>query len=588
MTQGEGRVTAAQQALARGEPLIAHDLAQRGLAAGPRDARLAHTLVLALARSGATERAEAEYERLDLASMGAEDPALRVDVLALHARLAKDRARRSSGTEARRWAAVAADRYAEASGPADSAYAHVNAATMALWAGERERAVQHARLAVAHVDDDADPADAMGGYWRNATLAEAHLVLGEPEQAGRALDEAAALAGDDLAAKATTRRQLGLLEELGAASAGLIDRLPMPGVIAYGGHRLTEDAPAEAETRPTLAEVLHRGRADIGYGSLACGADILWAEALLDRDAELHVTLPFDVEEFIETSVRPGGEGWVGRYRAVSDAATSVSVSSPGPYLGDDELYAYAARWFMGRAVIRARALTVEPRFTAISDGGTATGSAGTGADLDAWREAGYPVDVVAPVSPRLRGGSAPTAGPRRTVRAALFGDFQGFSRLSDADLPAFVEQSLTALSTALDAAGDDVLFRNSWGDGIFVVCSTVRAAARLAVGLQESVKASGADTAPDLRLGGHAGPMFALWDPIQQRETYFGRAVVTAARIEPRTPEGEVYVTEPFAALLELEPTSGIEPEYVGPIATAKGFGDLPMYVLKSRSPGA
>jgi class 3 adenylate cyclase len=67
---------------------------------------------------------------------------------------------------------------------------------------------------------------------------------------------------------------------------------------------------------------------------------------------------------------------------------------------------------------------------------------------------------------------------------------------------------------------------------------------------------------------------------------TYWGRSVVTAARIEPRTPEGEVYVTEPFAALLALDPAAGIAAEYVGHLRTAKGFGELPMYVLRRRSP--
>ena len=35
----------------------------------------------------------------------------------------------------------------------------------------------------------------------------------------------------------------------------------------------------------------------VGYGQLACGADILIAEALLDRGGELHVVLPFAEED---------------------------------------------------------------------------------------------------------------------------------------------------------------------------------------------------------------------------------------------------------------------------------------------------
>jgi adenylate cyclase len=42
----------------------------------------------------------------------------------------------------------------------------------------------------------------------------------------------------------------------------------------------------------------------IAYGPLACGADILIAEAVLERGGELHVVLPFAEEDFIKTSVR--------------------------------------------------------------------------------------------------------------------------------------------------------------------------------------------------------------------------------------------------------------------------------------------
>jgi len=59
-------------------------------------------------------------------------------------------------------------------------------------------------------------------------------------------------------------------------------------------------------------------------------------------------------------------------------------------------------------------------------------------------------------------------------------------------------------------------------------------------------------------------------------------RELTRAARIEPRTPVGEVYVTSAFAALLALEPGSGIRCEYVGQVTTAKDFETIPMYRLR------
>jgi class 3 adenylate cyclase len=70
--------------------------------------------------------------------------------------------------------------------------------------------------------------------------------------------------------------------------------------------------------------------------------------------------------------------------------------------------------------------------------------------------------------------------------------------------------------------------------------------------------------------------------DPIAQRVGYWGRELTRAARIEPRTPEGQVYVTDAFAALLALEPAPRFVPEYVGRVTTAKDFETIPMFRLR------
>ena len=69
---------------------------------------------------------------------------------------------------------------------------------------------------------------------------------------------------------------------------------------------------------------------DIGFafGALACGADLLIAEAALARGVELHVVLPFEEEDFLAQSVRPGRRpGWEARYRACIAPAPRASAS---------------------------------------------------------------------------------------------------------------------------------------------------------------------------------------------------------------------------------------------------------------------
>ena len=56
---------------------------------------------------------------------------------------------------------------------------------------------------------------------------------------------------------------------------------------------------------------------------------------------------------------------------------------------------------------------------------------------------------------------------------------------------------------------------------------------------------------------------------------------VIQTARIEPRTPEGEVYVTHPFAALAG---DLSIACQHVGTLPTAKGYGSLPLYALHQK----
>ena len=55
-------------------------------------------------------------------------------------------------------------------------------------------------------------------------------------------------------------------------------------------------------------------------------------------------------------------------------------------------------------------------------------------------------------------------------------------------------------------------------------------------------------------------------------------------ARIEPRTPEGEIYTTYPFAALAVLVGDESFDTQYVGTLPTAKGYGSLPLFALRRR----
>ena len=84
------------------------------------------------------------------------------------------------------------------------------------------------------------------------------------------------------------------------------------------------------------------------------------------------------------------------------------------------------------------------------------------------------------------------------------------------------------------------------------------------------------------MRIGGHLGPAYAAQDPVLMRTNYFGAHVSRAARIEPVTPEGCVYVTETFAAVLGFEHGNEFACDYVGMTAAAKKYGSMRMFLLR------
>ncbi len=557
--------------------------------------------MLALARTGSTAEAARQFAALRLSEIDSEDTA------SLAARLQKDVALAAEGEERRRLAALASTSYSTIAARTGGYYPAINAATMALVAGERQGAVELARTALQLVS----MADA-SSYYPAATEAEACLLLGEVAAARSALQRAAGAHGGDYGAMASTRRQLRLVCSLLGLDDELLTELAGPIVAHYCGHRMAAATErgrfaAEQETGAAtcIAEVLDRNPVGVAYGSLASGGDILWAEALLARDAELHVVLPFCEQDFLGVSVAPAGLAWVRRFRSCLAAASSVTYVTDDAFLGDESLFAYCAGTAMGLALLRARFLDAEARQLALWDGEPAAEEVGTAADVERWRATGRPARVVRPDGSSA--DSTATVGlaakrPRdagavqRVVRAMLIGDIRGYSALSDTQLLVFHSCILGTVAEVFSTHDAELEFVNTWGDAVFAVLGTAGAAARCALELQErfaliDLEAAGLPAQLALRLSGHVGPVFPIVDPVLGRPAFIGSHVSRTARIEPVTPPGAVYVTEAFAADLELCGVSDVRCDYVGHLPTAKNYGKLRMYRIRrptTRQPAA
>jgi hypothetical protein len=594
-----------------GELFRAYDIAMQGLIEHPDALALKHRAVLCLASTGATRQAMEKFAVLGLDGAAATAPSrrLRMDIASLKARLAKDDALSRSGAERQSQLSEAARQYqaiyaAEAAvANPEAYYPGTNAASLFLLAGNHHAATVLAGTVLQLLASR--PAERRG-YYECVSEMEALLVLGRLDEARRRVAAARRMIAEPRAIGfrdlASTIRQLRLVVAANRLDDAWLTELTPPHVVHYLGHIISAPSergrfPAEQEDEIAAAIEARIAGAGIGfgYGSLAAGADILFAEALLRHGASLQVVLPFNRAEFVEISVRPAGNRWVGRFEeclAAAEKDGTVGYATEDRYLGDDALFAYCSQLAMGLALLRARHLCSEAEQIAVWDGNPPSVPVGTAADIEIWRRTGRPQWVI-----RCGRGATPDAAPirfeqriGRRTRAMLFGDIHGFSKLNDAELPRFVDTVLGAFAKVIHGYGADVLLANTWGDGLYLVFDDAGKAARCALDLQAAM--AGIDLAgaglPNhlaLRIGGHLGPVYTGRDPIIKRTNFFGAHVSRAARVEPVTPEGCVYVTEMLAAVLAIHNAAEFACDYVGMTEAAKHYGPMRMFLLRSLS---
>ena len=367
-----------------------------------------------------------------------------------------------------------------------------------------------------------------------------------------------------------------------------------PPVVVFCGHMFEAGSAEEAALAERIGAALDKLRPAAGFGPLACGADILIAEALLARGAQLHVVLPFAEDDFIAESVLCGGAAWLPRYQSCR-AAAAIHFATPGAYVGDDNQFAYNTRLAMGLAALRAQALgTAAVQIAVVSDkipSLSQTGLAGTAAAIRLWQALGRE-SVKIPAGPVPRQLAFPPRAPvgdgtRREIRSILFADYKGFSRLGERELPLFMAEVMGRIGAVLGQFGDHVEFRNSWGDAVYAIIDTPQNAARIALQLQRRLADLPEQLHPPgdiagMRIGVHYGPVWHGSDRITGNRLWYGGEVNRTARIEPVTPVGGVYCTESFAAALLVAGSEDCRFVPVGRKALAKDFGEVELYRLE------
>ncbi|MBF0357648.1 MAG: DUF4071 domain-containing protein [Magnetococcales bacterium] len=574
------------------EYLLAYDQAMSGLEIYPLDVNLKFQAVLALARSGATGRAREAFNELGLAGSSDEDTA------SLAARILKDRFFSSTTLRDLGAATESANGYEKVYLRTGGYYPAINAASMWLFAGDRDRSAQLAAETLEIISQKGS-VDVGEQYWLEATKLEAMLLLEDMHGTEEQIKKISILAKHNISDLASTRTQLKRICKFLNLDCGFLKLLKLPKVLHYTGHMIAPpggrgrfSSESEQRVAEEIAAKLEELNVGFAYGSLACGGDILIAEALLQRGAELHIVFPFDIDEFKQISVLGGGDGWLTRFNQIKDRASSITFASEGRYLGDNTIFAYTSMIAMGLAKIRAQNLHSKPHQLAVWDGKKADGVAGTAADIDYWQKHGLESHVIDSGPPAM--GVAAKATPakeRKAVKRALvpvlFTDMKSFSRFGEEEVMIFIDEVMGKLAKIINRHKDGILYRNTWGDAIFLVFADVTTAIDCVLELQASLwkmplGEMGLPHDTGMRMAMHAGPVFESYDPILDKKAYFGTTLTRAARMEPITPVGEIYVSDAFAALATFEGPKDVSCEYVGHMPTAKKFGRMRMFHLK------
>jgi class 3 adenylate cyclase len=624
-----------RRALEAGEHLLACDAAQEGL----RRHRGSIALRQALARGLAGLGSSVEALRIldDIGAAGGLPADVEAHNLLLTGALHLESAQAAAEPQARagdlRLALTTLCRASERC-PGDPAPV-VEAATAALLLGgdHSREALELAERAIglagdassAHSEDDPDLV---------AARARAHAILGEIDAAREDWRRLRSLPGVSHQALAEARHQA---RQLAAAhewfEGSFDDCFPPLRLVVFSGHMIDEPGrrparfpPAlEGQVRDLVRAALAAPDVDarVGFSSAAAGSDLIFLEEMLARGADVHVVLPWPRDAFLATSVGPFGDAWVERFHAALERATSVRVLGELHGPSDAVGFEYANAVLAGLATLRARALRHALLPMVVWDGQPGL-PGGTGTFVEYWRSRLVPVHEI-PIggaAARLDSmGEPPPAGTqarrqpagtedasssasgrpalRQEVRAMLFADIVGYSKLPERFVPAFVREFLGRVSRIVAESPNAPISVNTWGDAVYFVFERAELAGLFALELTEMIENAPwerlglvwHDTADGrsvsrplgLRTGLHAGPVFVHFDPIVRRLGFTGAHVSRAARIEPVTEPGQVFASEEFAALAAAEGAQGFVCDFVGTMPLAKKYpGEFRIHRLR------
>lgn len=322
------------------------------------DLRVKQLYALSLSKSGVPEAAEEYLE--SITREHPDDP----ETMGILGSIYKELFKKNQSSK---YAILARDTYDKNFQLTKSYYTGINAASMSVLAGQSRRGKEIAQEVLAVLKDPEND------FWEAATQAEAYLLLKERPKAVEAYLHARKLAVTDWGKINSVYNQLWLLKHYLPVPNEVILAFSPPVVVAFVGHmidhpnRSHKRFPPELETNIKIALVnaLRTLNAKIGYCSLACGGDILFAEAMEEVGGELNLFLPFKQSDFIDVSVRFAGEQWVERFTRLVNKYR-VTYLTQEAYEGHADLFLLQTSIIFGLSVLRSLGNHEEPTLISV------------------------------------------------------------------------------------------------------------------------------------------------------------------------------------------------------------------------------
>jgi class 3 adenylate cyclase len=593
--------------LKQGEPIFAYDLSRRARPDFPEDVPLRQLQALSLIRTGAP--GEALTVLTQLLREGHRDQG----TLAPLARAYRDYGERTTDPGMLRKCFLRAFQlYDEAYRSSRGVWSGIHAAWLAMALGFADTASGLATQVELGAKDLLQRArvDGTDPFWYLAILGISAMLQRRFSEGFSYCKEIAKIGRGRIGDVAEVRYLTqSILELLHQDVTTLESVLPTPKVLVFAGHMIDFQDRKTSRFPPSLAETVARIIRErlsslhvaAGFATAACGAPILFHEAVQAIGGESHVVLPYGRDEFLADSVAIRKDmDWTSRFDHVLEKARRVVVASPQRLDEGSVVFSYANQLLLGLGLIRAHQLRCELKTLVVWDGQPSEAAGSISRILAQWKELGHSPEIIDlrelesgiidnPKHRRpARSVPALRDGLKSRVMVMLFADVVHFSQLEERQVPSFVAHFLGAIGALETELKVRPAMKNTWGDGLFMVFRKAQDAICFSRALVERVghtdwASVGLPSDLNLRVALHTGPVYVGRDPVTRRRTCFGTHVNNAARIEPITPPGKIYVSQAFAALAAAMDLKDCPCEYVGEMPLAKNFGRFPMYVLQT-----